>query len=120
MNSMLTNVDIAERRLHNQRLAATVHTQLQSDGTILRTHVLRPTWHFVAPADIRWMLELTAPRVSAFNAYYYRKCGLDAAVFQKSNATLTEALRGGKQLTRPELATASVFTPSANERSRLR
>ena len=120
MNSMLTNVDIAERRLHNQRLAATVHTQLQSDGTILRTHVLRPTWHFVAPADIRWMLELTAPRVTAFNAYYYRKCGLDAAVFQKSNATLTEALRGGKQLTRPELATASVFTPSANERSRLR
>ena len=32
-------------------------------GEILRTHVLRPTWHFVAPADIRWMLALTAPRV---------------------------------------------------------
>ena len=34
-------------------------------GTILRTHVLRPTWHFVAPADIRWLLALTAPRVHA-------------------------------------------------------
>jgi hypothetical protein len=32
-------------------------------GAILRTHVLRPTWHFVTPADIRWMLALTAPRV---------------------------------------------------------
>ncbi|MBP8001989.1 MAG: winged helix DNA-binding domain-containing protein, partial [Chloroflexi bacterium] len=29
-------------------------------GAILRTHVLRPTWHFVAPADIRWLLMLTA------------------------------------------------------------
>src|SRR5687767_10156391 len=34
-------------------------------GDILRTHVLRPTWHFVLPEDIRWMLELTAPRVHA-------------------------------------------------------
>ena len=27
-----------------------------NDGAILRTHVMRPTWHFVAPADIRWLL----------------------------------------------------------------
>src|SRR5437867_11224582 len=39
-------------------------------GSILRTHVLRPTWHFVAPEDIRWMLALTAPRVSTAMAYY--------------------------------------------------
>ena len=32
-----------------------------SAGVILRTHVLRPTWHFVTPADIRWMLKLTHP-----------------------------------------------------------
>ena len=31
------------------------------DGRILRTHVLRPTWHLVLPADIRWMLALSAP-----------------------------------------------------------
>ena len=44
-----------------------------AEGRILRTHVLRPTWHFVLPAEIRWMLELTAPRVHALNAYYYRQ-----------------------------------------------
>ena len=33
------------------------------DGKIVRTHVLRPTWHFVAAADIGWMLTLSAPRV---------------------------------------------------------
>lgn len=80
--------------------------QALAEGTILRAHVLRPTWHFVTPADIRWMLQLTGPRVKAFNAYYYRKFELDDAVFRKSNAALAKALRGGKQLTRPELATA--------------
>ena len=77
--------------------------QAFADGTILRTHVMRPTWHFVAPADIRWMLTLTAPRINAFNASYYRKLELDDALFRHSNAVLEKALQGGKQLTRPEL-----------------
>jgi hypothetical protein len=79
--------------------------QAMSEGSIIRTHVLRPTWHFVAPADIRWMLALTAPRVSAAMAHYNRRLELDTAVFRRSNAALTRALRDGKQLTRAELAT---------------
>lgn len=75
-------------------------------GTILRTHVLRPTWHFVTPADIRWMLELTAPRVHAANAFMYRKMELDDALFKKSNAAVRKALQGGKHLTRAELGKA--------------
>jgi hypothetical protein len=74
-----------------------------SEGAILRTHVLRPTWHFVAPRDIRWMLALTAPRVRAAMAYYDRKLELDAKVFRRSNNALTKALTGGRHLTRPEL-----------------
>ena len=74
-----------------------------NDGSILRTHVLRPTWHFVTPADIRWMLALTAPRIKAAMAYYDRQLELDAAAFRRSNSTLTRALRDGHQLTRAEL-----------------
>jgi len=77
--------------------------QAFNDGTILRTHVLRPTWHFVSPTDIRWMLALTAPRVNALAAYYYRKLELDDATFSRCNAVLIQALQGGKQLTRTEL-----------------
>lgn len=73
-------------------------------GSILRTHVLRPTWHFVRPADIRWMLKLSAPRIQAFMAYYDRKLGLDEAIFMRSNAALAKALQGGQHLTRDELA----------------
>ncbi len=72
-------------------------------GSILRTHLLRPTWHFVRPADIRWMLMLTAPRVHAASASMYRKMGLDNATFKRSDAVLAKALTGGKHLTRDEL-----------------
>lgn len=77
-----------------------------NDGTILRTHLLRPTWHFVTPADIRWMLELTAPRVHAVNGAMYRRFELDDSLVKRSSATLTKALQGGKQLTRAEIGAA--------------
>lgn len=73
-------------------------------GHILRTHVLRPTWHFVAPADIRWMLALTGPRVSATMAPYLRQTGLDEHTLARAQQIFTQALEGGRFLTRRELA----------------
>jgi hypothetical protein len=77
--------------------------QAFADGAMLRTHMMRPTWHFVTPADIRWMQALTAPRVHAVNAYQYRKLELDRKIFKRSKAALVKALQGGQQLTRDEL-----------------
>ena len=54
-----------------------------NQGAILRTHMMRPTWHFVAPADIRWIQRLTGPRVNALYALYYRKGGLDALTLRR-------------------------------------
>ncbi|MBC8076067.1 MAG: AlkZ family DNA glycosylase, partial [Chloroflexales bacterium] len=76
-----------------------------NEGAILRTHLLRPTWHFVVPADIGWLLALTAPRVHALNAPYYRKIGLDDALYGRVVDALTGALRNNTQLTRDELRT---------------
>src|SRR5271157_5274637 len=77
--------------------------QAFADGAILRTHLMRPTWHFVSPTDIRWLLALTTQRVNAGNAYWYRRLELDDALFMRSNAVVVKALQGGKQLTRAEL-----------------
>lgn len=74
-----------------------------NEGTILRTHVMRPTWHFVVPEDIHWMLELTAPRVKALLANYNRKLELDDALFAISNTAIIKALQGHTYLTRKEL-----------------
>jgi hypothetical protein len=77
-----------------------------NEGSILRTHLMRPTWHFVTPEDIRWMLMLTAPRVNAANAYSYRKFELDIEILKRCNDTIIKALQGGKQLTRATLKAA--------------
>lgn len=77
-----------------------------NNGEILRTHILRPTWHFVTPADIGWMLQLSAPRVHTVNAYMYRQLEIDDATIKKSNTVLTKAVQGGKHKTRAELASA--------------
>jgi hypothetical protein len=63
-----------------------------NDGRILRTHLLRPTWHFIAAEDLRWMLALSGPRVHQANAFPYRRMELDAKVFRKSNLVLTKEL----------------------------
>jgi winged helix DNA-binding protein len=77
-----------------------------ADGSILRTHLLRPTWHFVTPADIRWMLALTGPRVHQANASMYRNLELDAAILKRSRSVLEKMLRDNHQRTRLELIAA--------------
>jgi hypothetical protein len=80
--------------------------QAFNEGKLLRTHILRPTWHFVTPEDIRWMLSLSAPRVHAVNGFMYRQQGLDREILQKSYKMLEKVLQGNKQLTRIELGSA--------------
>lgn len=74
-----------------------------SEGRILRTHVMRPTWHFVTPADIHWMLELTAGRVHQALAYANRYYELDLAVRIRAAKIFERALRNGRHLIRAEL-----------------
>ena len=64
-----------------------------NDGKILRVHVMRPTWHFVMPEDILWMLELTAPRIKSVLATYNRRLGLDEALFARSNTLISGHLK---------------------------
>ena len=75
-------------------------------GRILRTHVLRPTWHFVLPADIRWLLTATAPRVRARDARRYAQLGLDEVTLRRAHQVFAAALRGGHALTRAGMAAA--------------
>ncbi len=75
-------------------------------GEILRTHVMRPTWHFVAAADLRWLLRLTGARIQAGNAGRYRQLGLDPDTLARCDEVFAAALAGGASLTRTELGAA--------------
>jgi hypothetical protein len=77
--------------------------QAIADNTFFRTWVMRGTLHFVAAADIRWLLALVAPRVIARNTRRYSELELDERTLARSSAVLADALQGGKQLNRSEL-----------------
>lgn len=80
----------------------TIEAELNA-GKILRTHVLRPTWHFVSPQDIRWMLQLTAPRIKKVLNSYNLKLGLDSRLLTKSNRIIVKGLQKNSPLTRKDL-----------------
>ena len=77
-----------------------------NSGQILRTHIMRPTWHFVAPEDLRWILALTSPRVQAANARVYRGLELEDAMLRRAQGVIAKALEGRQYLTRAELGEA--------------
>jgi hypothetical protein len=91
-----------------QRMTTATNAQLEAafdEGRILRTHVLRPTWHFVPAADIRWMQALTAARVTTITRNYYRRHDLDDRVFTRARTVLERCLRDHTYLTRAQIAT---------------
>ena len=51
-----------------RRAKASTVDRAFDDGRFLRTHVLRPTWHYVAATDLGWLMELSGPRVDAKGA----------------------------------------------------
>ena len=77
---------------------------LLDQGEILRTHVLRPTWHFVGADDIRWLVQLTAPRVRRTMVQVQRSLGVDDAMLDQSSDILATALAGANHLVRDEAA----------------
>ena len=73
------------------------------DGRILRTHAMRPTWHFLAAEDARWLLELTAPQVRKRMNVYDHRIGLETPVMKRGTKIMERALRDRQYLTRVEL-----------------
>ena len=78
--------------------------QAVADGTILRTHILRPTWHFVHRDDLGWLMGLSADRLHQGNKGMYRRTGVDGETGARSGRILAAAVADGAHKTREELA----------------
>ncbi len=78
---------------------------LIDQGGVVRTHVLRPTWHFVAAEDIGWLLELTAPRVRpVVLRQLVETHGLVDARLDRATSIVLRALSEQPDRTREQLA----------------
>ncbi|MDA4131662.1 MAG: winged helix DNA-binding domain-containing protein, partial [Thaumarchaeota archaeon] len=86
------------------------------DRTIVRTWPMRGTLHLVAASDVHWMLDLLAPRVIVGAKGRMRQFDIDDSVVARSKRLLTDALQGGRQLSRKEmygvLQSAGISTPN--------
>lgn len=88
------------------RLPHLTEAQIESafnNGEIIRTHLMRPTWHFVSADDVYWMLELTAPQIKSLNKSGNRELELTATVLNRSQEVLIKVLEGDQSLTREEM-----------------
>lgn len=74
-----------------------------NDGEIIRTHLLRPTWHLTSSDDVYWMLELTASQIKAKMKSRNKELELSEAIFSKCNRLLEKVLVNGNHLKREEL-----------------
>jgi hypothetical protein len=72
-------------------------------GELIRTHVLRPTWHFVTPEDLRWLLALTGPRLRRGDAHRQRALEIDDALVARSARLFEGAIAKAGPRTRAEL-----------------
>lgn len=72
-------------------------------GQIIRTHLLRPTWHLVDARDVAWMMDLTAPHIKTQIKFRHKELGLTPAQLRKSLTVFEQSLAGGNHLTRDEL-----------------
>jgi hypothetical protein len=78
---------------------------LLDDATVVRTHVLRTTWHFVLANDIGWLLALTGPRIQRLTRQALREVHrLDEPATERAMGAVVDALSGGRCLTRTQLA----------------
>ena len=77
-----------------------------ADGSIIRTHGPRPTWHFMAAADARWVLAAVGPRVVQRSQTMYKAYEIDAAVMTRCRRAIEKTLGGGRFATRTALAAA--------------
>lgn len=89
------------------------------NGEVIRTHLLRPTWHIVASDDIYWLLELTASKIKASMKGRDRELGITEMTYGKSNAVIENMLSGGNHLSREEIVTELIRygVPADNNRA---
>ena len=72
-------------------------------GRFIRTHGPRPTWHFLHPAELRWILSLVGPRVERTMAGMVRRLGISPEQMDRGQAAMEAAMAGGVALTRSQL-----------------
>ncbi|PST83094.1 hypothetical protein C7T94_10795 [Pedobacter yulinensis] len=72
-------------------------------GKLIRTHVLRPTWHLVHQQDIRWMMRLSAPSLRKATQFIDKQEGLTDDLFKCVWPVIEKQLQQNPSLSKEEI-----------------
>lgn len=72
-------------------------------GKVIRTHILRPTWHYVAAEDHRWMFDLSNPQIKPIYIGYCKTVEADESEILRGIPLVEKALSDGKHLTKEDI-----------------
>lgn len=89
-----------------QNTTASEITGALNKGAVIRSHILRPTWHFVAAEDLRWMYPLSYPRLKPVYRSYAKSLGADETQLYRYLPLVEELLSGGRHLSKQEIGLA--------------
>ena len=86
-------------------------------GEIIRTHILRPTWHMIAAEDIRWMLKLTGKRIRSTCLSWGKQVGIDEKMLLKSSSRLGKILENGRHLSKQEIGAELLLSETISDKN---
>ena len=87
------------------RMADSTNEEIEASfnsGDIIRTHLMRPTWHLVSAQDVHWILELTSPRIKSSLGPREKDLELSEPLFRRSNRIIEKLISGGPCFTRED------------------
>ncbi len=93
--------------------------KLLESGEIVRTHVLRPTWHMVAAEDIRWMLKLNGKRLKSTCLSWGKSFGVDEKILSESSKRLEKMLENGRHLAKQEIGDELLLSETITDKNLL-
>jgi hypothetical protein len=76
-------------------IAADVDRAFEEERSVVRTWLMRGTWHLCAADDARWLVSIFGPVIEQLGVARLRSLGLDSSTLARGVAVIRKALAGG-------------------------
>ncbi len=118
MQSQDLSMSIRALSLRSGCATANAVEQAFNAGHILRTHLLRPTWHLVMAKDLHWLLDLSADKILRQMRAHLKELELSPKVLSKARNIIQKRLEDLGSASREELMWALQSNGIATENNR--
>ena len=108
--------------MRTKKPSAKAFEKAYNDGSIIRTHLFRSTWHLVAAEDYRWMIDLCSAKAKSGIRGWIKMNGLSISEDEefRFQEYIRQALKGKGSLSREAIESIVKDSPFREELPRLK